>query len=951
MPLRRLSCVTSALLLALCCASARAEDRKEVRILYDFEDPADLEDLKKSAENTTFDIVQDNGVTHGKNCCRMVFKQGADYGVFFLGDAKIKNWGDFDYFAMDVYMEREGKFGFSFELMDGLTKGYPTRCTIEPVNVKQGKNPIVIPINRAKRNSKEGRDWNELEPKDKMQMNALAKVKVFLTPPKDGGDLVWWIDNIRVLQEDALGGKMKVDVPAGTMAYAFGHRGTNLPGFTPVGGAGEDARGFSLGGNIESCGKHWPDPLTGDGVLDPKGGVIRFEKSMPDGDYWVWLASGMVIKSEFNQPHYLLKIGAETIVDDTPSADDLAGEKYLFRFLKTQYSERENALFADYIEKMYPVYEKKVTVTGGKLSIQAAGHFLSSLIVMPAAQEAAFKKLTAEIRAERMRCFNATVSLDAQKKPVKKDGDGPFVCFIPDEKTVFTPATAPSDAERARKFVDLAGAPGQRLTFRVGIAPFENAGKCRFELSDLKGPASIPASSARIYFQDYRVRGDAPAESALIPSAELNAEKGVSFCWWAWLKIPDDAAAGDYSGTVTVTPAAGKAASFPVKLKVYPFKLEDVLPFSFGMYYSPPPDKKQTAAQFDFMREIGFTGVAVGGGNVTALNGNGVDVAFDSTIFTLAKAAGMGRNPLQYQMGNALGAARAIARKLGAKVDQNPGSEMGLPGLKPAYLDYCRKYAEFIKAQGLPVAVEIVDEPREVPNPWNRNLKDTNTYGDWLKEGGIFPTFVTPMGDTQSGLDYTSLTDHADIISTHAGAGSEKLMKLTPEKKKMLWLYNTGMDRLSWGFYNWRVGSVGRWEWHFCFSEGGSNAGYINEDEWYNPFTSGDGFAPHAPKSYRGGMLFKSVYFSCAEGIIDSAYIVTLEKALAAAEGNAAKAATVTKAREFLAALKKTIPFLPGVKNIASEAEGALVGTGLNAEGTECEVWRRKIAEFLTALK
>src|SRR6185369_3471307 len=111
----------------------------------------------------------------------------------------------------------------------------------------------------------------------------------------------------------------------------------------------------------------------------------------------------------------------------------------------------------------------------------------------------------------------------------------------------------------------------------------------------------------------------------------------------------------------------------------------------------------------------------------------------------------------------------------------------------------------------------------------------------------------TPLGDSGGkGLDYTSLIDHHDIISTHPGKGSERLMTLTPQKKKMLWLYNTGMDRTSWGFYNWRVDSVGCWEWHFCWSEDGSNYGYVNGGEWYNPFTNVDGFSPHAPAGYRG---------------------------------------------------------------------------------------------------
>src|SRR5580698_7091295 len=65
-------------------ALAQAQERKEVKILYDFEDPAELDDLKAGAENVTFDIVQDNGVTHGKSCCRLVFKQGTDYGTIHL---------------------------------------------------------------------------------------------------------------------------------------------------------------------------------------------------------------------------------------------------------------------------------------------------------------------------------------------------------------------------------------------------------------------------------------------------------------------------------------------------------------------------------------------------------------------------------------------------------------------------------------------------------------------------------------------------------------------------------------------------------------------------------------------------------------------------------------------------------------------------------------------------
>ena len=100
---------------------------------------------------------------------------------------------------------------------------------------------------------------------------------------------------------------------------------------------------------------------------------------------------------------------------------------------------------------------------------------------------------------------------------------------------------------------------------------------------------------------------------------------------------------------------------------------------------------------------------------------------------------------------------------------------------------------------------------------------------------------------------------------------------------KTLWLYNTGMDRFSWGFYNWRARSEGRWEWHFCWPDDAAHGGYPGR-EWYNPFTAVHGFAPYAPPAdYPGGMLFQSKFLDVSEGITDYAYLITLNKAIQAA--------------------------------------------------------------------
>jgi hypothetical protein len=202
------------------------------------------------------------------------------------------------------------------------------------------------------------------------------------------------------------------------------------------------------------------------------------------------------------------------------------------------------------------------------------------------------------------------------------------------------------------------------------------------------------------------------------------------------------------------------------------------------------------------MRSLGMTAATVGSGMVTGLQAGGkTSVRFDPLFFELAREVGFGRHPMQYQMGSTLGMGRGIGRRLGdlgSAVDRNPGIELKQAGFREHYLDALRQYKAFIDKQNLPVAVEVVDEPREVPNPWNRNLEDTLTYAGMVKEAGL-TGFVTPMSDTNSGKDYSVLADHVDIVSVHGWKGSAKLMARAAEKKRTLWLYNpawTGSRRV-----------------------------------------------------------------------------------------------------------------------------------------------------------
>lgn len=958
--MRKLLPVPVGLLAALFLAAAtHAAERREVRVLYDFEDGADAEDLKKVSENAEFDIVQDNGVTSGKNCLRLVGKAGADYTTFEIRGDKLKDWGNFDYFAMDIYTERDEKMPLCFELWDGAAKNYATRCTFEDAQTHVGKNTLIWRINRAARNGKkDGMSWEEMRPQDKIEMNALARVKIFFSPFKAGGNTVLWIDKMRLMQEDAVVAKVDVKIPEGAKAFDFGPKSSAVAGFTSVtaGGPGLSGQG------VKEAGKTWPDPLTGDGI-ESDAGQFQFDVDVPDGEYCVWISAGKVVDDKRRNLPYQLVVGDQTLCDEKLSEGDFFGEKGIFRHMRTQYSQRPNALWLDYVLPVAPEQVVKAKAAGGKLSVKVCNHRLASLLVMPAKDEDAFKKVCAEIRAQRIKVFYNPLYFDPHDAPKKADGDGAFALWVPSVTNTIRPWTGPSEAERKTKGLDLKAAPGQRLITRVCVTAFEDLGTGDIELSDLSGPGAIPASSVRRYYQNYRVAGTSVDEMALMPWTKIRFEPGMTWAYWLWMEIPADAKPGTYKGTLTFKAEKGGSKPLPVELEVYPFKLDDNVPSSLGMYYGPwqfPPSfdrRKLLKEQHVLMREVGFTATCVGSGHVTGVNGGSVDVTFDPLMFEIAKEVGMGRRPEQMQMANSLGMARTIARRflgMGAEVDHNPGSELKKPELKGLYMDAIKKFKTFIDTMGLPVGLETVDEPREVPNPWNRNVKDTNTYGDWIREAGGPKTFSTPMGDGSKGADNTTLVDHHDIISVHAWQASKKLMEKTRSTPgKILWFYNTGMDRLSWGFYAWRMGAVGRWEWHWCFVDGSGPDGYPADDEWYTPFTSRSAVANHAPYGqFTGGVIFKSSLLTASQGITDYTYIYNLEQALEAAKADAGKAKTVADAKAFLEALKKSVPEFPGIKNMASADAGALVGAGLDTPVAELtDAWRNKIGEFLVALK
>lgn len=776
---------------------------------------------------------------------------------------------------------------------------------------------------------------------------------------------------------------MEVALPDGAIAFHFGgHKFANMRSVTSgTQYSDQSGYGFIQPHDMSNTGNYgWPTTFHQALVYPEKSGVdFQFKAKVAPGKYWAHLTYNPMIRPDMTDTRYQLKLNDWTIMDDDPTPEQFNGEKYLYRFLWTQYSERPDAIWNNYLRKMYISQTHEISATDGMVTLKGINQVLYALILVPAEKKADFDKLANTLEQQMLDSYHngAYYAIPEHAKPQKQAGDGDYVMYVPAEGQAVMPWTGPTDAERARTTLKRGGTRGQRLALQLAVVPFADLGKSELQLHDLKGDAgTIPASNIQGHFKNYRCgnlnkamfsRDDWSSkcdvtEMVLLPSLSLEMEEGITQNYWLWMKIPPDARPGMYKGNFTFRPAAGKTTDVPVEIEVYDFALQQDLPDAFGMYgtgvdpalVDDATRRKVMTDRFTWMRQIGLTAITLHAPSIIKGNDGSLTTKYDTMPLEVAKAVGMGKDPQQAMMiENLFLLGRYIGYHMPGSpgpeaIDRSPGMELTLPGFGDLFVKYASDFKTTLDSLGLPIVANIVDEPREkYINPWNRNFDDTMKYISLTRESGNWRVAMNPMGDIDHYVnkDYTPLIDACDVMSTHAWPQAQKIMTQTPQKGKTLWLYNCGMDRLTWGFYNWKVQSHGRWEWHFAFPEEDSFREYKSA-EWYNPFTNNNGYGPPAPYSkYPGGMLYQSVFLQVAEGINDARYLYTLEKAIAKKNGNDP---TVQKAKALLDTIRQQIPDYPKVEGLGT---GAGVGAVKSDQALALtETWRTQIAELLKVL-
>lgn len=956
------------------------------RALLDFEDPAQA-GLVRSVEGDDVTLsVSDAWASSGKHSLKLVCKPGKPWTAFDFDPAILKGWQEYDYLVFDLYTQDPHFVTFTPEFWDAASHDYHTRSTyggcpeMAVPTMHKGKVRVQLELGVARRNGKEGLSFAELAGPDRVDMSRLTKFKAWFSTENLKEDYVVYLDNVRLVQAGALDTNMKIDLPKGAVAFDFGEGSPLVGGFTEAGvidvWADDKPYGFVDPEDLRAQGRDWPDPLTGDfvgPVIDPDSGLpkpaaFEFRVKAPNGKYLVWLSA-----EHFPAPnlHVDLNVNGTLAASTEMTGPVFYSEQGLFRFLNTDYSEKPGALWATFIKRMYPAVTLETEVAGGVFFVKGANMCIGALVLLPADRRAEFDRLVRDIEAERVRYFYKDLFVvRPENEPCRLKDEG-LVLFAPAEGRSIMPWSGIDDKDAAQ--VKRVAAPGETLSFQVAVRPFRDVAAMKLSVSDLRGPggAVIPAPGVEVYLKKYVCNGSQVAPLCLMPKDTVDLEQNLTRSFWLRVRVPEGAAAGVYQGAVTAA-AGGVKKELPVEIQVYPIRMRDDIPLAIGYYYSPPDsgqwvffDKMKDfqaerdrilREQMEILHDAGMTSVDLPCPTVTGLRGSGVtlDLAQTEKVAKAARAAGLFANPKQAAPVATLSIGRTIGRRMADGKALDNGDELRLPGFDTAFISGAMQLVEWGRRQGMPLVLWVVDEPREHPNPWNRNLEDTLCY---LRLAGRVQgavRTVTPMGDSNSGKDYLPLLDEVEIIDTHAGKSSARMIERAMTGKPRLWLYNVGKDRYSNGFYLWRVGSGGKHEWHFnLWVQPGAPGRYPGRDI-HNPFLNYEftqATVP-APPNFKGALLPTDGLFSMAAGAADFRYLHTLQQAIAQCKRDGAKGEQVAEAEKFLAALRNVIPVLPDVRNLAGEKDLALVGQGIqDGAQTSLETWKKKIAELIVGLQ
>jgi hypothetical protein len=643
------------------------------------------------------------------------------------------------------------------------------------------------------------------------------------------------------------------------------------------------ARGYGLTNKPRPVQGAVPDDLCNDAMAS-----VAFRVDVPDGSYLVGTWTGHLQDGG----NYIFSRGfSETVQVNGVSLRDLrlGPEDYVRRYF-FRHADIDLTPDADvwglFIDDAFSYDQAQVQVKGGRLEAQTnEAAYLNGLIVCPEALKDRLAAELAAVAAARRGQFEKEYPPSARWRTPDPPDAGEedrrfgYVVGLPDPMALASISGAPTPEERAGE-LRLFASRGEYEPATLTVFPLEDADALTATWTPLKadgGGAAIPPENVSVHLVRLVLRGGRRYEPFyLAPCNQAPLRRHLLRQFWFTLRVPPDARPGLYRGAVELTSARG-VRRVPVTLRALDLYLPDVtqrqsgapllqLPYYGCQWYSwlfPFPDfakRKKVEAMMTDLRFMRERGVAP---SFTLYDTTQVE------FYRMTREAGFNVPISDYGYGGQRFAldwnTNTCAFEKTAKAD------IGTPEFEKALHDLLDKLVAEWNQGGLP--------------PDDMILSISDEVGSHLGERGVrreieivkaFKRFgkVRHLVFANDRCELAVLPWADWFVPNNSLALDETLADTIRRSGATFGIYNLGLQRITFGFYPWRLGARIVWCWHYFTWRGAVVNPFDGDSMSYFVVPGPDGPLPtHSSEMVR-------------EGVDDLRYALALERLMVRASAS-----------------------------------------------------------------
>ncbi|MGB0075681.1 MAG: hypothetical protein WBP71_22215 [Terracidiphilus sp.] len=768
--------------------------------------------------------------------------------------------------------------------------------------------------------------------------------------------------------------------PHSEILLNFGPQGTDLlSGSRPIDERTAYAKWRGYGWTTEMSGassvqfnEPMPDPMLGSMVWADLGSRTEtLWVDLPDGDYRARLWGGNYTAKAVAARAFALSVDGRVVAARQADPATFYTATEYFRGINDWYKPGEDA-WAKYARDLYQHYDFAFTVRNGRAEFTWSKTLAAfGLLIAPAAD---FRTAIERVEAAQRAAFEANLILPQpttiKPQPEPADERRGFLLWMRNWEKTVGPFDVPVAYERNPSALRAIVAQGQRIHATLTITPFRPLGWVSTSVSSLRNSVgdALPNSAIEVRVVKYLWDGW-PASldrSCLFPTSRAPGYTNLNQTWWFTITPPAGAKPGVYKGTVHLLAQSGGSVSVPLSVQVLPFQLVDAAEggesyslwrnsdynMSYDLRYFMPVKmdyfRRLLRAEAADMKAHGMTAFHFTPPDITGVEGDHVTLDFSliKEECRVVKEYGLygPRRPAIVFL--PIEVSRKLMKEtrhgdfqepeeLSPMLPENQRDKEFSDRFNRRFLDAIRQIQDFFDAQGIPIAMQPVDEPRERNiDQWNRNLTQSIRYADLIH--GALPhatLYVDPMEDEDAGVSYLALLDHFDIVATHPWDRSAKLIEGARAGRAVLQYYNAILnDRYDWGFEVATAGSSGFAQWHFGW-----------QLQPFQPFQAEgkSGFTVAGPD----GPMDSPGYEAIAAGIDDFRYIATLRARIAEARKRGFSGPPVTEAEATLRALlASSEPYAMREEYVKEQEPRTTIA------GKTLDEWRARLAECIETI-